>query len=262
MVHLVDVLEPHSARSSMKIAPQAVRVVLAAVASVAVGIVVPEPEPVYAQETWLTESDFQIGTALGDATLTTVGDLRVAKDGNRLYVLEPRISRVTLWAVTGSILLEIERPGQGPGDFAAPRRIWTDSAGFSVLDRRGIAFFTDEGVLRERVSRPPGTISWRGFGLRHELLLSDGSFLAVPQVPAAASAGWLGDDPITAVPILHVRSTCLAGQPTRWRWRINGTRAFTYDRKGRPPRSHGRTTPANLSAGAICCSLIRPRGAP
>lgn len=158
-----------------------------------------------APETWLTEADLQIGSALEGATFSTVGDLRVAKDGNHLYVLEPRISRVSVWTVTGSILLEIERPGQGPGDFTAPRRIWTDSVGFSVLDRRGIAFFTDDGVLRERVSSPPGTISWRGFGLRPELLLSDGSFLAVPQVPAAASAGWLGDDPFQEVPVLHVQ---------------------------------------------------------
>ena len=164
-----------------------------------------DPATVPAPETWIAEADLQIGSALEGATFSTVGDLRMEKNGSRLYVLEPQISRVTLWTVDGSMLLELERPGQGPGEFTRPRRIWSDSAGFSVLDNRGIAFFTDEGVLRERVSYPPGTVSWRGFGLRSELLLSDGSFLAVPQVPAAASAGWLGDDPIQRVPVLHVQ---------------------------------------------------------
>ena len=94
--------------------------------------------------------------------------------------------------------------GSGPGEFARASEIQLQPDGFYVRDSRRFTFFGDDGTVRGTVPYPPASLSFRGFRLVPRLLLDDGGFLAVPEVPAMAMSGWLGDDPIDELPVFRV----------------------------------------------------------
>ena len=94
--------------------------------------------------------------------------------------------------------------GSGPGEFARASEIQLQPDGFYVRDSRRFTFFGDDGTVRGTVPYPPASLSFRGFRLVPRLLLDDGGFLAVPEVPAMAMSGWLGDDPIHKLPVFRV----------------------------------------------------------
>ena len=154
-------------------------------------------------DTWITEADFQIGDVLeGTALFSSVGDIRVKADGPRIYVLEPSIARISVWSPEGSLLLDLERPGEGPGHFTQPNQLGLLDEGFFVRDARRFTFFADDGTLLGTVPFPPSILSFRGFRLAPEALLEGGGFLARPLVPMSVQLGWRGDDPLDHLPIL------------------------------------------------------------
>lgn len=75
---------------------------------------------------------------------------------------------------------------------------------FYVRDSRRFTFFAYDGIVRETVPYPSSSLSFRGFRLVPRLSLGSGGFLAVPEIPAMAASGWLGDDPIDELPVLRV----------------------------------------------------------
>ena len=131
-----------------------------------------------------TEADIRIGEVhAGDAVFGTVTQVRSTSDGMRVFVLEPYISRLSVWTPDGSLLMEVGGRGEGPGEFTVPYRVHIDSGGFYVRDQRRFTRFAADGGLLATIPDPPSTLSFRGFRLRPESLLADGSILAVPVIP-------------------------------------------------------------------------------
>ena len=159
-------------------------------------------------DTWITEADYEIGDALeGTALFSSIGDIRVKPDGPRIYVLEPRIARLSVWGPEGSLLLDLERPGEGAGEFTRPNQLGLLAEGFFVRDSRRFTFFADDGTLLGTVPSPPSILSFRGFRLAPEALLEGGGFLARPLVPVSVQLGWRGDDPWDHLPMLRLSQT-------------------------------------------------------
>ena len=94
--------------------------------------------------------------------------------------------------------------GEGPGRFSGMFVVQVESGGFHARDSGRFTSFSTDGVFIETVRFPPPSLSYRGFGLRPEALLGDGSFLAVPVVPAQVMMGSMGDDPIESLPVLRL----------------------------------------------------------
>lgn len=163
------------------------------------------PLPLTEAATWTTETDYEIGDVMeGDALFSRIEAIRVSDDGGRVFVLEPGIGRLSVWALDGSPLLDLGGLGDGPGEFARASEIQLLQDGFYVRDSRGFTFFAHDGTVRETVPYPSTSLSFRGFRLVPRLRLDNGGFLAVPQIPAMAESGWLGDDPISELPVFRV----------------------------------------------------------
>ena len=165
------------------------------------------PDPSLETDTWVTEPDFEIGDAFGGpAAFAQVSDVRVSPDGQRVFVLEPYLARVSVWTPGGDILLDLERPDEGPGEFQAPLRVEPNPDGFFVQDTRRFTFFTNDGAVSRTVPNPPPALSFRGFRLQPRLLTESDGYLAVPSIPGTVAAGWTGDDPLDELPVLHIRA--------------------------------------------------------
>ena len=164
-----------------------------------------DPDPAPETETWITEPDFEVGDPFGGpAAFAQVSDVRVSPDGERVFVLEPYLARVSVWTPDGDLLLDMEKPGEGPGEFRMPLRVEPGRDGFSVHDTRRFTFFAQDGTLLHTVPNPPSALSFHGFRLEPHLLTESGGYLAVPSIPGTVMAGWTGDDPFDELPVLHV----------------------------------------------------------
>lgn len=156
-------------------------------------------------ETWVTEPDFEIGNAFGGpAAFAQVSDVRVTRDGERVFVLEPYLARISVWTPGGDLVLDIEKPGEGPGEFQTPRRVDPGHDGFSVQDTRRFTFFAQDGTVLRTVPNPPPVLSFQGFRLQPHLVTESGGYLAVPSIAGNVAAAWTGDNPFEKVPVLHV----------------------------------------------------------
>ena len=156
-------------------------------------------------EAWSSEPVYEIGDALeGDALFTRVDDIRISADGERVFVLEGSVERLTLWSREGTLLAGVGGRGGGPGEFEGAAEVGMAENGFFVRDLRRFTVFTHTGALLETVAYPPPSVSFRGFRIEPRLMLEDGGFLAIPAVPASVMAGWMGDDPVRELPILRL----------------------------------------------------------
>jgi len=160
-----------------------------------------------AEEQWISESAYEFGGALdGDALFGRI-HVRVAADGQRVFVLEPFESRVSVWTPAGRRLLDLGGTGQGPGDFMFPYRIDMDESGFLVRDQQRFSYFSHEGKLLRTVPNPPASVGYQGFPITTDVLLADGSFLGIPNIPASVRLGLWGDDPMNALPVLRIHES-------------------------------------------------------
>lgn len=154
-----------------------------------------------------TIPEFRIGAAMdGDpkARFARVSRVLILADGNRIVVAEGNRSRVTIWTPDGSLVKEIDGHGEGPGEFRGSFSIHRFSNGFLATDFRRFTLFSDDGDLVSTVSFPRTSLSFRGFWLAPEVLLGDGTVLAIPRIPAEIMLGALGDDPIPTLPLLRL----------------------------------------------------------
>lgn len=158
---------------------------------------------------WLTELEYEFGESVGgdgDASFSPISSVRVLGDAERILVVEAAALRVTIWTPNGSLVREVGRPGQGPGEFSGALFVEVHRGGFHTRDSQRYSSFSSDGALIETVPYPPPRLSFRGFPLRPRALLRDGSLLAMPQIPSAALAGFGGDEPIEHLPVYHVRA--------------------------------------------------------
>ena len=66
----------------------------------------------------------------GDALFSRIEAIRVSDDGGRIFVLEPVIGRLSVWALDGSLLMDLGGPGDGPGEFVRAGEIQLVQDGF------------------------------------------------------------------------------------------------------------------------------------
>ena len=177
------------------------------------------------ESTWVSELQYQFGDRLvGEALFHRIRSVRVGRDGERVFVVEPGLSRVSVWTLDGQLLLDLGRPGEGPGDFTAPTHVYLDDSGFQVRDQHRLSFFSYDGALRTTAGFP-GAVSYQGFRINVDAQFSDGSFLGTPGIPAAIRVGMLGDDPIETLPLFRITDSAggWSKQPLVWRNIRNAT---------------------------------------
>ncbi len=187
-----------------------------------------DPEPTarnQAAAAWTTELHYRFGDAVeGDAVFHIIRSVRVGRDGERVLVVEPGMSRVSAWTPDGEFLFDVGQPGDGPGDLSAPTHVYLHDSGFQVRDRHRLSFFSDDGALRTTAGFP-GTLSYQGFHISVEARFADGSFVGSPSIPAAIRVGMLGDDPIETLPLLLIKDSGdgWSHEPLVWRNLRNAT---------------------------------------
>ena len=159
------------------------------------------------QAEWITEPEYRIGDAVeGDALFGRVPYLRVAPSGH-VFVVEAMASRVSVWTPAGKHIFSLGGPGEGPGDFMLPYKIHFEESRFYVRDQSRFTWFGYDRAILETLPGPPTSVGWRGFPLRLDALLADGSFLGLSQLPFSVRLGLLGDDPVDRTPLFSVRDT-------------------------------------------------------
>lgn len=157
---------------------------------------------------WLTEPEFEIGEGIGggeEASFGPISSVRVLEDGERVLVVEGIGPRVTIWTHGGSLVREVGRRGEGPGEFSGAVFAEVHRDGFRIRDVQRYSSFSTDGTLTGTAAFPPRSLSFRGFPLTPQALLHDGSILARPRVPPAVLIGFDGDEPIEHLPVYHVR---------------------------------------------------------
>ena len=167
---------------------------------------------------WITEPEYRIGDAMeGDAVFGRVPYLRVGPKG-QVFVVEAMSSRVSVWTPVGERLFSVGGPGEGPGDFMLPYKIHFEDTRFYVRDQSRFTWFRYDRKILETVPNPPTSVGWRGFPLRMDALLADGSFLGLSLLPASVELGLLGDDPVDKQPLFSVRETEAGwvSEPIHW----------------------------------------------
>ena len=158
--------------------------------------------------TWITEVDYEIGDKTqGEAVFSRVVDVRVTPDGERVAVLESGLARLTVWTHDGFLVLDVGRPGEGPGDLQNPDQVEVVPEGFLVRDSRRFTLFGHDGTVLRTIPPPPSSLSFRGFRLQPKALLDGDGHLALPMIPASVVSGWMGDDPVQEWPVFALRRT-------------------------------------------------------
>ena len=175
--------------------------------------------------TWTSELQYKIGDAVeGDALFHIIPTLGVGRGGERIYVVEPGPSRVSVWTPDGRFLFAVGQAGDGPGDLASPRYVYPHDSGFLVREWRRFSHFSADGELKT-TSTFPGNVSYEGFEIRMLGLLSDGSFLGRPSIALSVVMGDRGDDPIETLPLLRIAESGAgwSQQPLVWQNNRNAT---------------------------------------
>ena len=154
---------------------------------------------------WTTEPEFEFGEGVGgtsDASFALISAVRVLGDGDRILVVEAAAMRATIWTPDGSLLSDVGRPGEGPGEFAGQFGVQMHREGFTAIDYRGQRFtsFSSDGTFIESIPFPRSPLG--GAGLRHMALLEDGSVLAVPRFYAIEMGGFDGSPAIESLPVV------------------------------------------------------------
>ncbi len=154
---------------------------------------------------WTTEPEFEFGESLGSgsgAGFGLISTVRVLGDGDLILVAEGDSRRATLWTPDGSLIREVGRPGEGPGELAGRFRVQVHREGFLVIDDLGRRFtsFSNDGTFVETVPFPTNPLG--GAGLRYTALLEDGSVFAIPRFSPLEMLGFDGNPPIESLPVV------------------------------------------------------------
>lgn len=164
----------------------------------------PEPPVTDFGDPWTTEPEFEFGEGVGsdaDASFGFVSAVRILGPGDRILVAEVG-PRVSIWSPDGSLVRNVGRPGEGPGEFGSGISVQLHDRGFHVADNRRFTSFSSDGTLIETFpfpSHPAG-----GYALGYRALLADGSVLAVPRLSPLEMWGFEGRPPIETVPLVRL----------------------------------------------------------
>ena len=154
---------------------------------------------------WTTEPEFEFGEGVGgsaEASFGLISAVRVLGDGDRILVVEAVSLRATIWTPDGSLLSDVGKPGEGPGEFAGQFGVQLHREGFTAIDYGGQRFtsFSSDGTFIESIPFPHSPLG--GAELRHRALLEDGSVLAMPGFSPLEMRGFDGRPPIESLPVV------------------------------------------------------------
>ena len=181
-------------------------------ASVATALL-PPSAPLAAAEAqdWTTEADLEIGSRPdAGATFWQIGQVRVSRDGSRIYVTERQGygnqaklgRRVTVWAPDGSLLAGIGPEGE-TRDFGTPLGIRLARSGFWVRYPSRLARFSDVGSLVETIEHPH--VEAGGGSVSALAVLEDRSLIGMRGVSSLYERlGWSGGEPDRDEHLLHM----------------------------------------------------------
>jgi len=162
------------------------------------------------------EELYRIGSLSGQEW-EQFGDVStVAFDGaGRLYVLDGQVERIFLVDAGGTLVRQVGREGDGPGEFRRPGRLFVhDDGGFTVPDQFGarMTHFAATGELLRAEQGPGARVSYQGFPL---VLVSvkNGIFLGHASIPTDLESGIPGADPMVQHPVVRVQEA----EPGDWR---------------------------------------------
>ena len=156
---------------------------------------------------WTTEPEFEFGEGVGgtsDASFGLISAVRVLGDADRILVVEAASVRATIWTPDGSLVRNVGRPGEGPGEFAGMFGVQVHPAGFFARDDRGQRFtsFSKDGTFVETIPFPANLLG--GAGLNYTALLEDGSVFATPKFSPLEMWGFDGNPPIESLPVVRL----------------------------------------------------------
>lgn len=157
---------------------------------------------------WVTELEYRFTGTVGQGVLLNWAYLRADPYRDRIFVLDPMETQVSVWRPDGSLLFVVGRRGEGPGEFTRPSRIYFhENGGFSVREGWGTRFthYTVDGVLVDTEIGVTTALSYQDTRVGIEAPTADGGYVARPLYSASRMAGLLGDPPMERQPLLLIR---------------------------------------------------------
>ena len=161
-----------------------------------------------AHEEWQTELEYRFTGTAEQGVLFNWAYLRVDPLQDRIFVVDPMETQVSVWRPDGSLIFVVGRKGDGPGEFSQPSRIhFAEHGGFAVREGWGSRFahYTADGVLVDTEFGTTTALAYENARVGLEAPVGDGSYMARPLFAASRMAGLLGGPPIEREPLLHVR---------------------------------------------------------
>jgi hypothetical protein len=113
------------------------------------------PEPISGPEVQSLRETLRIdlGREYDGSPVASASDFAVAEDG-KIYILDPKGSRVLRFDSSGRFIGAFGRPGQGPGDLQRPLKLILKSSGEVVVGDGYFSAFSGDGkYLRRRPER-------------------------------------------------------------------------------------------------------------
>ena len=157
---------------------------------------------------WVTELEYRFTGTVEQGVLFNWAYLRADPYRDRVFVLDPMETQVSVWNPDGSLQFVVGRKGEGPGEFTQPSRIYfAEDGGFSVREGWGTRFthYTADGVLVDTEIGVTTALSYQDTRVGIEAPTADGGYVARPLFSASRMAGLLGDPPMERQPLLLVR---------------------------------------------------------
>lgn len=185
---------------------------------------------------WVTELEYRFTGTVEQGVLFNWAFTRVDPYRERIFVVDPMETQVSVWNPNGSLRFVVGRKGEGPGEFTQPSRVYyNEDGGFSVQEGWGTRFthYTADGVLKGTEIGTTPALHYQDTRVGIEAPTADGGYVARPLYPASIQAGLRGDPPIERQPLLLVRRTesgqWLAPEPIYWQDTRNQLLAVIMD---------------------------------
>lgn len=158
---------------------------------------------------WVTELEYRFTGTAEQGVLFNWAYLRADPNRDRIFVLDPMETRISVWSPDGSLQFVVGRKGEGPGEFTQPSRIYfKDNGGFSVREGWGSRFthYTADGMLVDTEMGVTTSLIYQDTRIGIEAPTADGGgYIARPLFAASRIAGLRGDPPMEREPILLVQ---------------------------------------------------------
>ena len=163
---------------------------------------------------WVTELEHRFTGTAEQGVLFNWAFLRADPYMNRILVVDPMETQVSVWNPDGSLQFVVGRKGEGPGEFNRPSRIYfNEDGGFSVREGWGTRFthYTADGVLKGTEIGTTTALRYQDTRVGIEAPTADGGYVVRPLYSASRMAGLRGGPPMVRQPLLLARRSA-AGQ--------------------------------------------------